>query len=162
MKERNTRHQAIRRLIKINRIGSQEELLELLRMEEYEITQATLSRDLKTLRVGKIYDGGTGYYYAIPSDEQIRETTKHYIQDLLRGWLSIRFSSNLGVVKTLAGHADSVAIALDNLDIPGLVGTLAGDDTIILVMGEGVSKDEFVAELLKKIPEIEESQWNDQ
>lgn len=162
MKEKNTRQQAIRRLIEVNRISSQEDLLELLRMEEYDITQATLSRDLKTLRVGKIYDGGSGYYYAIPSDEQIRETTKQYIQDLLRGWLSIQFSGNLGVIKTLAGHADSVAIALDNLDIAGLVGTVAGDDTIILVIEEQISKIQFIEELKKKIPEIEESLWNDQ
>ena len=162
MKERNTRHQSIRRFIKANRVGSQEELLDLLHLEGYDITQATLSRDLKTLRVGKIYDGSTGYYYAIPSDEQIRETTKHYIQDLLRGWLSMQFSGNLAVVKTLAGHADSVAIAMDNLDINGLIGTVAGDDTIIMVLDEDISKDDLTAELIRKVPEIEESLWSEE
>ena len=121
MKDRFARHKAISRQIKNNRVSSQEDLLAYLHREGFDVTQATLSRDLKSLHVGKIYDDISGYYYTIPSEEQVKESIRHYTQDLIRGWLSIQFSGNLGVVKTLAGHADSVAIALDNLDIAALI-----------------------------------------
>ena len=156
MKDRIARQKAISRRIRGSRVSNQEDLLAGLQKEGFSVTQATLSRDLKSLRVGKIYDGTSGYYYAIPSDEQVKESVKQYTQDLLRGWLSIQFSGNLGVVKTLAGHADSVAIALDNLDLTGLLGTVAGDDTVILVLEEGAAGIDLAADLEKKVPEVGE------
>ena len=156
MKDRLARQKAIKRQIRNNHVSNQEDLLAQLHKEGFDVTQATLSRDLKSLRVGKIYDGVSGYYYAIPSEEQVKESMKQYTQDLLRGWLSIQFSRNLGVVKTLAGHADSVAIALDNMDIKELLGTVAGDDTIILVLEESADSDQLFADLVKKVPEIGE------
>jgi len=157
MKDRNARHRAISRQIRNNRVSSQEDLLAHLHEEGFDVTQATLSRDLKSLRVGKIYDDAAGYYYAIPSEEQVKESIKHYTQDLIRGWVSLQFSGNLAVVKTLAGHADSVAIALDNIELDGLLGTVAGDDTIILVLAEKANKETLAKELKSKIPEIGES-----
>ena len=154
MKDRAARHRAISRQISNNRVSSQEDLLAHLHKEGFDVTQATLSRDLKWLRVGKIYDDVSGYYYAIPGEEQVKESMKQYTQDIVRGWLSIRFSGNLGVVKTFAGHADSVAIALDNLGLTGLLGTVAGDDTIILVLAEEASGTRLVEDLGKKVPEI--------
>jgi transcriptional regulator of arginine metabolism len=156
MKDRIARHKAITRQIRSSQVSNQEDLLAELHKDGFNVTQATLSRDLRSLRVGKIYDGSSGYYYAIPSDEQVKESAKQYTQDLLRGWLSIQFSGNLGVVKTLAGHADSVAIALDNLDLTGLLGTVAGDDTVILVFEEGASGKDLAAELEKKVPAVGE------
>ena len=156
MKDRAARHRAISRKIKNNRVSSQEDLLIQLHEEGFDVTQATLSRDLKSLRVNKVYDEKAGYYYTIPSEEQIRESMKQYTQDVIGGWLSIEFSGNLGVVKTLAGHADSVAIALDNLGLPGLLGTVAGDDTIALILKEEVTGKELVEDLEAKIPEIGE------
>ena len=157
MKDRAARHKLIKRQIKNNHVPNQEDLLAQLHKEGYLVTQATLSRDLKSLGVGKIYDGISGYYYAIPNEEQVKESLKQYTEDLLRGWLSIQFSQNLGVVKTLAGHADSVAIALDNMEVAGLLGTVAGDDTILLVLEENADRDDLVSDLVKKVPEIGES-----
>ncbi|MBN1686139.1 MAG: ArgR family transcriptional regulator [Spirochaetales bacterium] len=157
MKDRAARHRAISRQIRNSRVSSQEDLLAHLHKEGFDVTQATLSRDLKSLRVGKIYDDVSGYYYAIPGEEQIKESMKQYTQDIIRGWLSIQFSGNLGVVKTLAGHADSVALALDNLDLPGVLGTVAGDDTVILVLEEKASGEKLVEELGNKVPEIGET-----
>jgi transcriptional regulator of arginine metabolism len=156
MKDRDARHRAISRQIRNNRVSSQEDLLAHLHEEGFDVTQATLSRDMKSLRVGKIYDDSAGYYYAIPSEEQVRESIHHYTQDLMRGWLSIQFSGNLAVIKTLAGHADSVAIALDNLDLTGLLGTVAGDDTIIVVLEENTSRLALIEEIKSKVPEIGE------
>jgi transcriptional regulator of arginine metabolism len=157
MKDRDARNRTISRHIRNNRVSSQEDLLNHLHEEGFDVTQATLSRDMKSLRVGKIYDEGAGYYYTIPNEEQVRESVAHYIQDLIRGWLSIQFSGNLGVIKTLAGHADSVAIALDNLEMTGLLGTVAGDDTVIIVMEEKTNKETFIKELRNKIPDIGDS-----
>ncbi|MDP3178229.1 MAG: ArgR family transcriptional regulator, partial [Spirochaetaceae bacterium] len=89
MKERLERLRNVRSLIKAHRIDSQETLLQLLQESGYSVTQATLSRDLKYLKVGKISDGHSGYYYTIPSDEEKRENERHYIQDFLRGYVSV-------------------------------------------------------------------------
>jgi len=156
MKDKAARHRAISRHIRNNRVSSQEDLLAHLHKEGFDVTQATLSRDLKSLRVGKIYDDVSGYYYTIPGEEQLKESMKQYTQDLIRGWLSIQFSGNMGVVRTLAGHAASVAIALDNLDLPGLLGTVAGDDTIIIVLEEKARGEELTRDLRVKVPEIGE------
>ena len=86
------------------------------------------------LKVGKISDGWSGYYYSLPENDLVSESEKSYIQDVRRGIISIEFSGNFGVVKTRPGHANSVGIALDILAIPEILGTLAGDDTIFVIL----------------------------
>ena len=156
MKERQIRLKTIKRLIKTNRLASQEELLGHLIAEGYSVTQATLSRDLKLLKVGKVSEGQTGYYYTLPGEEDRRESEKSYVQDFQRGYVSIEFSHNLGVVRTLTGHANSVALALDNLAMEEILGTIAGDDTVLMVIKEGVSGSHIIEKLRKKIPDLEE------
>ena len=152
MKERQNRLNKIKELIQIHHIDSQEMLLDLLVKESFNVTQATLSRDLKMLKVGKISDGWSGYYYALPDNDLISESEKSYIQDVRRGVLSIEFSGNIGVIKTRQGHADSVALALDVLSIPEILGSVAGDDTIFVILREEqlpISGDQcFVAGIL--------------
>lgn len=155
MRERQNRLAKIKELMKTNRIDSQEMLLELLTKEGYNVTQATLSRDLKMLKVGKISDGWSGYYYALPENELISESEKSYIQDVRRGVLSIEFSRNIGVIKTRQGHADSVALALDILAIPEILGTVAGDDTIFVILREGMTKEDLTESFKTRIPEID-------
>jgi transcriptional regulator of arginine metabolism len=156
VKERQIRLKTIKRIIKANRVASQEELLGLLVAEGYSVTQATLSRDLKLLKVGKVSEGQTGYYYTLPGEEDRRESEKSYVQDFQRGYVSIEFSHNLGVVRTLTGHANSVALALDNLGMEEILGTLAGDDTVLIVLKEGVSGAHIIEKLREKIPDLEE------
>ncbi len=155
MRERQNRLSKIKELIKIHRIDSQDMLLELLVKEGYTVTQATLSRDLKMLKVGKISDGWSGYYYALPDNDLISESEKSYIQDVRRGVLSIEFSNNIGVIKTRQGHADSVALALDILSIPEILGTVAGDDTIFIILREGMTKEDLLESFKVRIPEID-------
>ncbi len=140
----------MRRIIANGGIQSQATLRTHLMKNGFEVTQATLSRDLKQLKVGKVLTGDGSYTYALPESEI--EAKSDFIDDLLRGWLSIEFSANLGVVKTWPGHADSVAIALDNLDLPELLGTVAGDDTIILVLNEGATKEVLMKKLNEHAP----------
>jgi len=155
MKDRERRLQKIRELIRSHRIESQEGLLSLLETEDFHVTQATLSRDLKYLRVSKISDGWTGYYYSLPSEENPPKAEQGYIQDVRRGILSLEFSHNIGVIKTLPGHADSVAFALDTLNLPEILGTVAGDDTIFIILREGMTKEDLTASFRQKIPEVD-------
>ena len=156
MKQRYGRLTAIKDLIKKNKIDNQDTLLNLLKEEGFDVTQATLSRDLKALKVGKISDGWSGYYYSLPENDLVAESEKSYIQDVRRGVVSIEFSGNVGVVKTRSGHANSVALALETLSLPEILGTLAGDDTVIIVLREGVTKEDLLESFKSRIPELED------
>lgn len=156
MRERHNRLSVIREIIKTHRIDNQDALLEMLEKEGYSVTQATLSRDLKMLKVGKISDGWSGYYYALPEKDLVSESEKSYIQDVRRGILSIEFSGNIGVIKTRPGHANSVGIALDILSLPEILGTVAGDDTIFVILREGMTKEDLQESFKVRIPEITE------
>ncbi|MBO4321233.1 MAG: ArgR family transcriptional regulator [Treponema sp.] len=156
MKERLTRLKTIRKLIKNYRIESQEELLKYLLKEGFEVTQATLSRDLKLLKVGKISDGHAGYVYTIPEEEERQESEEIYNQDFLRGYVSIDFSGNIVVIKTFGGHADAVSNALDALNMEEILGTVAGDNCIFACLKEGVKGEDFMKSLKKRIPDLEE------
>jgi len=141
MKERTIRLSCIKDIIRDNRVVSQEILLDLLQNKGYTVTQATLSRDLKYLKVGKVSDGKHGYYYTLPKDGDYAISEQDYLQDVQRGFISYDFSGPICVVNTLPGHADSVALAIDKLNIHEILGTIAGDDTIFLVLKEGAPRE---------------------
>jgi transcriptional regulator of arginine metabolism len=156
MKERLARLKAVRKLIKTYRIESQETLLGHLLKEGFIVTQATLSRDLKLLKVGKISDGHNGYVYSLPGDEERQENERAYIYDFLRGYVSIDWSGNMIVIKTYSGHSDSVALAVDNLGLDDALGTIAGrDNTVFVVLREGITGEDFMAKMKESIPELE-------
>ena len=136
-KSRRARLAAIRRIVAETAVDSQERLIALLKREGFAAAQATLSRDLKSLGIGKAPSPSGGYTYA-PSGAEPRpasETT--FIQDFRRGFVSLEFSGSLGVIRTHPGHASSVASALDNLGMAEVLGTIAGDDTILVITTDG-------------------------
>ncbi len=138
--------ETVKRIIREQRISSQEQLLTELQKEGFEVTQATLSRDLKQLKVAKVSDGADGYMYSVPGFNKPRNpgtVSSVYIEDLKRGFISIAFSGNMCMISTIVGHANSVASAIDNMEIPGILGTVAGDDTIFVLMSEGADKNEI-------------------
>jgi len=145
MNGRGNRLKAIRTIISASRISSQDQLLHKLEEEGVTVTQATLSRDLKVLKVGKVPDDRGGYYYVLSETEG--ESLRGYVEDFKRGYLSLSFSGNLGVIKTLTGHADTVAIALDRLELPEILGTIAGDDTILIILKEDENRDTLISRL---------------
>ena len=155
MKERSGRLKAIRKLIKANKIESQEKLLNLLTEEGFEVTQATLSRDLKLLKVGKIADGRDGYVYTLPTEEDRQESDRLFAQDFLRGYISIEYSGNIVVIKTFPGHASPVCNALDCMNFDEILGTVAGENCLFACLRQGVSGEAFLKKLKEKIPEIE-------
>jgi transcriptional regulator of arginine metabolism len=157
MKERLARLKAVRKLIKTYRIESQEALLGHLEKEGFTVTQATLSRDLKLLKVGKISDGHNGYVYSLPGEDERQETERAHINDFLRGYISIDWSGNMAVIKTYSGHSDVVALAVDNLALDEVMGTLSGrDNTVFVALREGVSGEDFLARMKESIPELED------
>ena len=156
MKERLIRLKAIRKLIQREKIKSQETLLIHMQKEGFVVTQATLSRDLKKLRVGKTTDEQGSYFYTLPEDEEYQSAERTFIQDFLRGFISIDWSGNIVIVKTHSGHSDPVAVALDSLGLDGILGTIAGNDnTVAIFLKEGVSGPDFMRIIKEKIPEIE-------
>ena len=127
------RHTAILDLIRTRRVRSQEELRRLLARQGVRVTQATLSRDLRELRVVKVPDAEGDSYYAPPSEAAI-PALDHLLPHLL---VAIDGVQNLVVVRTLRGGAQPVAEAIDWEEWPEVVGTLAGDDTILVILRRG-------------------------
>ncbi len=157
MKERLTRLKVIRKLIKTYRIESQEALLGYLQKEGFAVTQATLSRDLKLLKVGKVSDGHNGYVYTLPGEDERQESEQTVVQDFLRGYISIEYSGNMAVIKTYSGHADVVSSSIDSLALDEVLGTVAGRDNCVFVcLREGVTGEDFLDTLKMKIPELDE------
>jgi transcriptional regulator of arginine metabolism len=152
---RSSRLKAVCRLIKNNRIESQERLLRLLEKENFPVTQATLSRDLKLLKVSKASDSKGTYMYTLPSDAERKESEKVYIRDFLRGYISINWAGNLAVIKTYSGYANVVATAVDNMDLEEVLGTIAGDTAVFVGLSEGVTGADLVMRLRESIPDLE-------
>jgi transcriptional regulator of arginine metabolism len=146
------RLEAIRRIVSETAVDSQERLTELLRHEGFAVTQATLSRDLKRLGIGKAPSSDGGYTYILSEGEVKPGSDATYIQDFARGFLSIEFSGSFGLMRTLPGHASSVASALDNLRITEVLGTIAGDDTVLVVPRDGVTPARLTRALRARIP----------
>lgn len=147
MRFKNDRLEAIKLLISSQEIGSQKELLEALKAEGFIVTQATLSRDLKQLKVAKAASMNGRYVYVLPNETMYRRVQKPLPARemmLTPGFLSIQFSGNIVVIKTRPGYASSIAYNIDNSDIPEILGTIAGDDTIMIVVKEGVQEFEII------------------
>lgn len=150
MKDRNERLMAIRRLINKSNISSQEELLSILEDKGFSMTQATLSRDLKYLKVAKMPDNEKGYIYML-TERQLSEPTEN--EDIaISGFVSIDFAQGMAIMKTLPGHASSVAYQLDVLNSYEIAGTIAGDDTILIIPRDGVTKNDLVNLLRSRMP----------
>lgn len=141
----------IRRLIASRNISSQDELMKLLLKEGYELTQATLSRDLKYLKVAKMPADLEGYVYILPDKEQSVEEVESNGAGL-SGLISIDFAQGLIILKTLPGHAGMIAYTIDNLGAYEIAATIAGDDTILLVPRDGVSRTDVVNALKLRMP----------
>ena len=151
MKTKKSRLETLRMIISSQQMGSQDELLQALQKEGFQLTQATLSRDLKQLKVAKASTLNGTYVYVLPNDTMYkRVTTAGNIREMMQssGFVSLNFSGNMGVIKTRPGYASSIAWNIDNSDMPQLLGTIAGDDTIFIVIKEGYSHEE-VSEALK-------------
>ena len=127
------RQGAILELIRNHRINSQMELKDLLLGKGIEVTQATLSRDMRELRLVKIPGGDGGAHYSLPEEWEHTPPLESLLPTL---FVSAEGTGNLLVVRTMTGGAQAVALGIDWEEWPEVLGTLAGDDTILLVLRE--------------------------
>lgn len=143
-------------IISSKELGSQEDVLAELKREGFTLTQATLSRDFKQLKVAKAASMNGQYVYVLPNETMYKRVRKPMsATEMMQtpGFLSINFSGNIGVIRTRPGYASSIAYNLDNNNVPEILGTIAGDDTIFIVLKEGVDRD-AVIQGLNEIIEI--------
>ena len=157
MKVKNNRLEALRLIISSQQLGSQDELLIALQKEGFKLTQATLSRDLKQLKVAKAASMSGSYVYVLPNETMYkRVSTPNSIREMMKvpGFVSINFSGNIGIIKTRPGYASSIAWTIDNSDIPEILGTIAGDDTIFIVIKEGIKHQQVINALSDVVPNM--------
>lgn len=157
MKIKTSRMEALKMLISSQELGSQEEVLQALAKEGYTVTQATLSRDLKQLKVAKAASMNGRYVYVLPNETMYKRVPNpRSAREMLMtsGFTSTNFSGNMIVIKTRPGYASSIAYNIDNSDIPQILGTIAGDDTIFLVKKEGTREKDIIDQLAEIIPDI--------
>lgn len=157
MKVKKSRLETLRMIISSQELGSQEELLVALQKEGFKLTQATLSRDLKQLKVAKAASMNGNYVYVLPNVTMYKRiSTPNQIKEMMHvpGFLSITFSGNIGVIKTRPGYASSIAYNIDGSDIPYIIGTIAGDDTIFIVVREEATERDVVNALSAVVPDL--------
>lgn len=146
------RHKAIEEIITTRQISSQEELLSLLIEKGFELTQATLSRDIKELQIVKMPTANGDYAYRRPSVAISSQEDTSSLSNF--GFVSIEFSGQLAVIKTRPGYAMAIAGEIDAKAKETILGTVAGDDTILLIPRENISREEVSASLASFIPNI--------
>ena len=131
------RLQMITHIINNEVIRSQDDLIKSLAEKEIFVTQATLSRDIKELKIVKKHDENSNYVYALP---ETMSTAGSETNESNR--LKIEFSGNLAILKTLPGYAMAIAFEIDQHNPKEIAGTIAGDDTILVIPREGYSRDQ--------------------
>lgn len=144
---KSKRQEEILRIIHEQEIETQEQLLAALREQGYQSTQATISRDIKDLHLVKELSATGSYKYAV----SVRKTSLNLAERLRtifkEAVTSFDVAQNIIVLKTMPGLAPAACSALDSMQIPNMVGTLAGDDTAILIMRTNGAAEEFCSEI---------------
>jgi len=144
---KSSRQELILRIIEENEIENQSQLIEALKMHGFASTQATVSRDIRELRLIKELTPGGGYRYVAPQKSEVSNYS-HKLKTILKECLtSFESAQNIVVIKTLPGLASAACSAIDGMAIKDLVGTLAGDDTAFLAMRDTQSAQAFCEEI---------------
>ncbi len=149
---KSRRHFAIRDILSNERITTQEELCEALSNRGYDVTQATVSRDIKELRLTKIPDE-MGYRYAFPDAHGTRssyERIKRVFQDSV---FYLDYSENIIIIRTLPGTAQPVAAVIDAMENHNILGTVAGDDTLFVLIKPKDAVESVLGDFRKLIEE---------
>jgi len=129
---RYTRQNKIIELITLNEVDTQEKLAELLKYSGFDVTQATVSRDIKDLQLVKTPAVSGQYKYTLP-EQSAKQATDRYAKIFKDTTQTVAGSGNIVVVKTLTGCANASCEAIDSLEAPHILGTIAGDNTVFIV-----------------------------
>ena len=143
---KKNRHEAILSLIEKENIGTQEELMLKLNAMGYKVTQATVSRDIKSLKLVKTPLSGGQYKYSFVNSETDDNAEKYY-SILSHSVTGVDYAGNMAVVKCYSGMAQAACASLDNLFSERIVGTLAGDDTIFVLCTNESAAAQFKSNL---------------
>lgn len=149
MNQKTQRLSYIRKIIRSEFISSQEELITRLQECGVKITQSTLSRDLKFMHVAKVPHKEKGYIYVLPNNTRNDHSISTNITDNIT---DIAFSGNLCVLTTKPGYASAISVPIDNKGITEVLGTIAGDNTILLVLREGYELTSLMNQLYMLFP----------
>ena len=147
------RQMAILDLIEKEEISTQEELTEKLKQMDFKVTQATVSRDIKELKLIKVHSDKKGNKYSHVSNEISKNNSSSSAKlytIISEAVSSIDYANNIVIIRTMQGMAQGVAFAIDNLHQEGVMGTIAGDDTIMIV----TKTEENAKKLVNKIKSI--------
>lgn len=131
---KQNRHEKIVELIHNYEIETQEELADKLREEGFAVTQATVSRDIRQLHLSKVSAGGGRQKYVVLKQQEDTRLSDKYIRVLRDGFVSMDMAQNILVLKTVSGMAMAVAAAVDAMKFKEIVGSIAGDDTIMVAV----------------------------
>lgn len=144
------RHIKIRELITENEIETQDELVDALHELGYNVTQATVSRDIKELHLVKVPLTDGRYKYSLPADQRFNPLEK--LKRLMRdAFIRMDEANNLLVLKTLPGNANALGALIDNLDWEEILGTICGDDTILIICKDNTSASETQERFLEML-----------
>ena len=129
---RYARQNKIAELVSQNEICTQEKLAELLKASGFDVTQATVSRDIRELQLVKTPSSAGQYKYSMP-EQPARKAAGRFAKVFKETVQSVDYSGNLIVIKTLTGCANAACEAVDSLEFPNIIGTIAGDNTVLIV-----------------------------
>lgn len=146
---KSKRHAKILELITEFEIDTQEELLKKLNDNGFKVTQATVSRDIKELRLVKVQGGESGYKYSTSTSKEIVDMSFKFHAVFSESVIDIDYAENIVVIRCFVGMANAACAALDSVQWKGVVGTIAGDDTIMCVMRDKQSAIKFAQQLQK-------------
>ena len=144
---KSERQSEILKIIKAGDVETQEQLLTMLEERGYRATQATISRDIKELRLVKELTRRGGYLYTV-NEQRTGSAADMRLRNIFKeGVISVEYAQNIVVIRSMPGTANAVLAALDSMEIPKMLGSLAGDDTGILIMRDTVAAEEFSREV---------------
>jgi len=144
---KSLRQRKLIEVISSAKVETQEELANSLRELGFIITQATISRDIKELGLVKVPDSAGSYHYALPQEIKISNSRDRLRRLFIDNVVRLDFSENLIVVHTLSGTAHAVAASLDRIEWPNVIGTVAGDDTILIVVKPKAAVEKVMREM---------------
>jgi transcriptional regulator of arginine metabolism len=145
--DKTARQNLVREIVLGGNVASQEELTSLLASRGVNVTQATLSRDLREMRIVKTHGAG-GYFYRVQNNAQSFHSYDSSI-------VSIEFSGQMCVIRTRPGFASAVAAAVDSIPMEEIMGTIAGDDTIFVMLREGYDAHKVLGSMEANIPDLQ-------
>ncbi len=148
---KNARHQQILRLIREYDIETQEELADRLNLAGFNVTQATVSRDIRQLQLQKVHTESGRQKYAQGTDGGV-DLKDRFLRVFRDAYVSLDISGNIAVIRTITGMANAAGAAMDALDWPEMIGSIAGDDTLMIVLRSPEDAESF-RQKMKKLTE---------